>query len=224
VHITLACLDLSALIGGDQSAAYLEALATMGLVPGTDSCARALARLHDSFGLPQRELFRSLVPSLGETWAATTEMAFERAYGSFIGRHGLFPAPGAEAALDKLSSSGVRTCLLTGFSNRLLSRILDTLGWWDRADLAISPDDVAGRGCPCPDMILASALRLSVDDVREVAVVGASRPVLESGHRSGAGVVAGIGVDTPETTHTLNSPAALPDLLLAAAPVLPQRL
>ncbi len=224
VRITLACLDLSDLLAGDQDAPYLEALATVGLVPGTDTCARALSRLRESRGAPLRDLFLAAAPGRSSVWAATAATAFERAYSSVLDRRRLRPSPLADAALDKLSGTGVRTCLVTGFGNRLLSRVLDALDWWDRADLAISPDDVSGRGCPRPDMILASALRLGVDDIREVATISASPAVLQSGHHAGAGVVAGLELRTPETTHTLRSVADLPDLLLSTAPPLPQRL
>jgi len=227
VRITLACLDLAATAVADQGAvetAYTEAIATVGIVPGTVAGTRALARLRESRGLPQRDLFRALSPAGDEAWAATAELAFERAYGSVLDRLGRIAEPGTEAALDKLSGAGIRICLLTGFSNRILSRILDTLGWWNRADLAISPDDVGGRGSPRPDMILTAALKLGVDDIREVAVAAASAPILQTARHSGASMAIALGLRSPEATHTLDSLADLPTLLLGTSPAVAGRL
>ena len=50
----------------------------------------------------------------------------------------------------------------------------------------------AVRGRPYPDLVLHSALRLAVTDMRQVAVVGDSPADMLSGTRSGAGVVAGV--------------------------------
>ena len=70
-----------------------------------------------------------------------------------------------------LRDGGVRMCLTTGFSPATRDRIIGALGWAGPVDLALSPAD-AGRGRPWPDMILAAVLRLRIDDVAEVAVVG----------------------------------------------------
>ena len=78
---------------------------------------------------------------------------------------------GAEATLGILRDAGMRLCLTTGFSPATRERVIAALGWEGRVDLALSPAD-AGRGRPWPDMILTAVLRLRIDDVAEVAVVG----------------------------------------------------
>jgi beta-phosphoglucomutase-like phosphatase (HAD superfamily) len=65
-------------------------------------------------------------------------------------------------------------------------------------------------------------LRLGTGDVREVAVVSATESGLLSGHRAGARIVAGVGVDSRRlavlrqagATHVVENIAALHDLVI----------
>jgi phosphoglycolate phosphatase len=220
----LACIDLAGTTIADGSMveqAFTEAIATQGIVPGTSAYARAMVRTHRSRGRPKLEIFRELFPD-NEARARATNLAFERSYGATIDRVGLNPVPGAEAALDKLSGSGVRVCLVSGFSRATLGRMLDTLGWWDRIELALCHEDAA-RGNPWPDLVLTAALRLRIDDVRQIAVCGDTDNDMLSGHRSGAAIVAGVltgahartVLTAGGATHILESVAELPSLLLS---------
>ena len=84
------------------------------------------------------------------------------------------PAAGYVTGVDEvLRDSGIRVCMITGLSRRLLGIVLDTLGWWRLVDLALSPEDVP-RGCPWPDQMLAAMLRVGVEDVREAAYAGST--------------------------------------------------
>ena len=133
--------------------------------------------------------------------------------------------PGAEAALSALRHAGMRICLTTGFSPATRDRIIASLGWEGAVDLALSPVD-AGRGRPWPDMILTAVLRLRVDDVAEVAVVGDTTSDLLAGSRSGASYVIGVltGAHTRAElaraphTHLVDSVADLPALLAGDRP------
>lgn len=223
MRITLACLDLTGTTVADDSlveTAFAEAIATQGIVPGTAAYASAMVHVHRSRGLPEIETMRGLFPG-DEVRAQAANAVFERSYNSAIDREGLSPVPGAEETIDKLGDAGVRVCLTTGFSRATLGRILDTLGWWDRANLALCPDD-AGRGRPSPDIVLTAILRLGIDDVRHVAVVGDTGWDMVSGRRAGAHVVAGVltGAHGRErllesgATHVLDSIAQVSDLLL----------
>jgi phosphoglycolate phosphatase-like HAD superfamily hydrolase len=88
-------------------------------------------------------------------------------------------------------------------------------------DLALSPAD-AGRGRPWPDMILTALLRLRIDDVAQIAVVGDTTSDLLAGTRSGASMVIGVltGAHSREElaraphTHLIDSVADLPALLI----------
>jgi phosphoglycolate phosphatase len=229
-RITLACLDLagtSVADGGVVERAFAEALATQGVVPGTEAYGGSMARVREARGQSKLAIFRQIFSD--DDRARAANHSFERAYDSIIDRVGLTPIPGAEAAMDKLSDAGVRVCLMTGFGRATLGRVIDTLGWWKRADLLISPDDAGGRGRPYPDMILTAALRLQVEDVRHIAVCGDTTSDILSGHRAGASIVAGVltgahnqtQLETAGATHVLESISGLPDVILRTTAVIP---
>lgn len=222
-RITLACLDLAGTTVGDDKmveTAFAESIATQGIVPGTAAYARAMVQVHRSRGLAKIDIFRGLFPD-DEARAQAANLAFEGSYDAAIDRAGLTPLPGAEATIDKLTGAGIRVCLITGFSRTTLGRMLDTLGWWDRVDLALCPED-AGRGRPWPDLVLTAVLRLGIEDVRNVAVAGDTDSDILCGRSAGASIVAGVltGVHGRErlleagATHILESIADLPALVL----------
>jgi phosphonatase-like hydrolase len=156
--------------------------------------------------------------------AEQANAAFEAAFDQAVDRGEVAPMPGAESALTDLRRAGMRICLTTGFSPATRDRIIAALGWEGAIDLALSPAD-AGRGRPWPDMILTAVLRLRIDDVAEVAVVGDTASDLLAGHRSGASYVIGVlsGAHSRKElaqaphTHLLASVADLPRLLLDGA-------
>lgn len=191
--VALACLDLTGTTVADDDMverAFAEAIATQGVVPGTNAYAKAMVQVHRMRGEQSINIFRTLFPD-EEARAQAADVAFERSYDSAIDRMGLSPLPNAEVTIDRLVSTGVRVCLTTGFGRSTLGRILDTLGWWDRVHHAVCPEE-AGRGRPAPDVVLAAVLRLGVDDVRDVAVIGDTAAGATAGRRAGASVVAGV--------------------------------
>ncbi|WP_345440983.1 HAD family hydrolase [Actinoallomurus vinaceus] len=221
-RITLACLDLAGTTVADDGIgerAFSEALATQGIVSGTDTYNRAMTRVHAARGRSKLDIFREVFAD--EDRAQAANHAFEQAYDSIIDRVGLAPIPGAETAIDALAASGVRICLMTGFSSRTLGHIIDTLGWWKRADLLLCPADAGGRGRPYPDMILTAAMQVKVDDVRHIAVCGDTESDMRSGRRSGAAIVAGTltgahdrtRLEAAGATHVIGSIAELPVLV-----------
>jgi len=113
--------------------------------------------------------------------------------------------------------------LTTGFSDPTRELLIDHLGWDDLADLSLSPS-VALRGRPFPDMALEALIRLGVDDVREMAIVGDTANDLLAGHRAGASVVAGVltgahdraTLESAPHTHILDSVVDLPDVIVGA--------
>lgn len=153
--------------------------------------------------------------------AEQANQAFEVAFDQAVGRGEVTAVEGAEAALDVLREAGMRLCLTTGFSPVTRDRVIAALGWEGRIDLALSPSD-AGRGRPWPDMILTAVLRLRIDDVAEVAVVGDTSSDLIAGTRAGASIVAGVmtgahsrkELSAAPHTHLLDSVADLPALLI----------
>ena len=229
-RITLACLDLagtSVVDGGVVERAFTEALGTQGIVPGTETYGQAMARVHAGRGRSKLAIFRDVFTD--EARAQAAHHSFERAYDSLIDRIGLTPIPGAEAAIDRLTEAGVRVCLMTGFGRTTLGRVIDTLGWWKRAELLLCPDDAGGRGRPYPDMILTAALRVQVDDVRHIAVCGDTESDVLSGLRAGASIVAGTltgahdrdRLSAAGATHVIDSIADFPALVLPANAAVP---
>jgi phosphoglycolate phosphatase len=201
-RITLACLDLAGTTVADDGLAeraFTEALVTQGIVGGTATHRAAMTRVQAGRGRSKLDIFRDVFAD--EDRAQAANHAFEQAYDSIIDRFGLAPIPGAEAAIDALAASGVRICLMTDFSSRTLGHIIDTLGWWKRADLLLCPADAGGRGRPYPDMILTAALHVKIDDVRHIAVCGDTESDMRSGRRAGASIVAGTLTGADDRTH-----------------------
>jgi phosphonatase-like hydrolase len=228
--VRLACLDLAGTTIGDIAMverAFAEAIATQGIVPGTSAYARAMVHVHRSRGCPKIDVFRGIFPD-NEAQAQAANLTFERSYEGAIERTGLIPVPGTVEALEKLRAADIQVALITGFSRGTLGRVLAALGWHDKLNLALCPEDV-GRGRPYPDLVLTAVLKLGIDDVRQVAVAGDSENDMICGRRAGAGMVAGVltGVHSRErllgggATHIIDSIADFPGLLLGHQQAIP---
>ncbi len=222
--VTMVCVDLFGTTVADDGIverAFTEAIGTQGIVTGTAAYARCMVQVHRAQGEATIDVFRKMFPG-NEARAQVTNLAFERSFGAAIDRLGLSALPGVETTIDKLTGAGVRLCLFAGIGRGLFGRILDTLGWWDRVDLALGTDDVS-RGCPWPDLVLTAVLRLGITDVREVAVAGGTESAILSGCRSGAQIIAGLRTGAHRedklrkagATHLIDSIADLPDLFIA---------
>lgn len=206
--------------GGAVEEAFQRALDAVGLTAGDlkDDPAGYIRR---TMGQSKITVFTELLGG-DRHRAEQANVAFEDAFDQAVDRGEVLPMPGAESALASLRQAGMRICLTTGFSPATRDRIIAALGWEGAVDLALSPAD-AGRGRPWPDMILTAVLRLRIDDVAEVAVVGDTTSDLLAGTRSGAYWVIGVlsGAHTREElsraphTHLIDSVAELPGLLLA---------
>ncbi len=215
--ITLAVLDMAGTTVGDDgvvTGAFEDVLDELKI--SGEERDRAVVYVMKTMGMSKIDVFRHLV---GER-ADEANGIFERSYEKRVRDGEVAPIPEAGAAIERMRASGVRVCLTTGFSPATRDVLLDSIGWRDLADLALSPSD-AGRGRPYPDMILAAAVRLGVDDVRDIAVAGDTANDLLSGSRAGASIVAGVltGAHSREQleeaphTHIISSVVALPDLI-----------
>ncbi|HEV2451303.1 MAG TPA: HAD family hydrolase [Streptosporangiaceae bacterium] len=227
-HISMVCCELVGTMIGDGSGqeslierAFSEALATQGVVPGTSAYARSMAEVSRARGRSALDVLGNLFPD-NQARAQAASLAFDRACHTALDRGMLTAQPGAEQAMDKITGSGIRLCLISSLSRRMLQAMLDMLGWRKRADLALCPDD-APRGFPWPDLVLTAMLRLGTGDVREVAMASGTENGVIAGCRAGAGIVAGVltGPHTPArlrragATHLVESVADLPDLVVA---------
>jgi phosphoglycolate phosphatase len=208
--------------GGAVEEAFQQALDAVGLTAG-DLPEDPAAYIRRTMGQSKISVFTQLLGG-DRHRAEQANVAFEDAFDQAVDRGEVVPVPGAESALASLRRAGMRICLTTGFSPATRDRIIAALGWEGSVDLALSPAD-AGRGRPWPDMILTAVLRLRIDDVAEVAVVGDTTSDLLAGTRSGASSVIGVlsGAHSREEllqaphTHLIDSVADLPGLLLDGA-------
>jgi phosphonatase-like hydrolase len=221
--VSLVCCGLVGTMvadGGMVDRAYAEAIATQGVVTGTTAYARCMAQVHQHRGEPAADVLQAMFPE-SQARGQAAYLALDRSFCDAVGRMGLTPVPGAAAALAKLTDAGIRVCLITGFSRRVLTLVLDTLGWVDRVDLALCPEDVP-RGSPWPDPVLSAMLKLGVSDVREAAVAHDTESGLLSGRRAGAGVAAGV-LTGPHSADRLRRAGAT-HLIPSVAQLMPLRL
>jgi phosphoglycolate phosphatase len=217
--ISLACLDMAGTTVRDDGlvdAAFRAAMGGIDLDPA--ALPAALEHVHRTMGLPKQVVFRAIVGD--DDRAARCVALFDAAVLSEIQSGRVAAIDGAEAALERLRASGVSVCLTTGFTKDVQEAILAALGWAELVDLALCPGPGV-RGRPFPDLVLTAALRLEIDDVHDIAVVGDTVNDLLSGHRAGAGVLIGVlsgahsrdELDEAPHTHLIDSVRTLPEVL-----------
>jgi len=220
--IRLVVLDMAGTTvddGGAVEEAFQRALDAVGLTAG-NLAGDPADYIRRSMGQSKISVFSELLGG-DHHLAEQANRAFEVAFDQAVERGEVTAIDGAEAALATLRDAGMRLCLTTGFSPATRDRLIASLAWEGRIDLALSPAD-AGRGRPWPDMILTAALRLRIDDVAEVAVVGDTSNDLMAGTRAGASIVAGVLTGSHSRkelaaaphTHLIDSVADLPALLI----------
>lgn len=220
--VSLVCCDLAGTIVSDGSIlerAFAEAIATQGVVPGTAAYARSMVTVDRSSGLPPRDVMHVLFAD-DDAQAQAAYLAFERSYRTIMDRFGVTTVVGAQDAIAKLSGSDLQVCLISSFSRSTSRLMLERMGISRQIDLALCLDD-APRGFPWPDLVLTAVIRLGVDDVASVAVVGNSEYAITAGHRAGAQTLVGIPRDRATqrlqaagATHLIKTITELPALLL----------
>ncbi|GAB2636237.1 phosphonatase-like hydrolase [Nocardia goodfellowii] len=223
--IQLAVFDMAGTTvadGGLVVRAFDVAATAVGLE--TEGPQRDQARQYvlDTMGQSKIVVFRALFGA--ESTAQEANRAFEAAYDALIEEVGVTAIPGAAEAFEKLRSAGIKVALTTGFSRGTQDRLLHALGWQDVADLTLAPAE-AGRGRPYPDLVLAALLRLGVDAVDRVAVLGDTTSDIATGLAAGARIVAGTLTGAHDearlraagATHVVPSVAEFADLILAEA-------
>jgi phosphonatase-like hydrolase len=202
-QISLVCLDMAGTTvqdGGVVESAFLDALASRGIGEDDPQRVTMLDYVRETMGTSKITVFRALFPE--ENDAESANASFEIAYDERVARGEVEPIPGAREVIEELRAGGTRVALLTGFSVRTRDRLVEALGWQEIADLLVCPEE-AGRGRPYPDMVLRAFLRLGIDDVAEVAVVGDTAADVLSGKRAGSKCVVGVlsGTDSAERLH-----------------------
>ncbi|QVI20836.1 phosphonatase-like hydrolase [Nocardia tengchongensis] len=222
-QIELAVLDMAGTTVADDGLveqAFEVAITAAGVPAEGPERDAARAFVQDTMGQSKIWCFRTLLGD--EDRAQQANRAFEAAYTELAEAAGVHPIPGAVEAISALRAAGIKVALTTGFSRETQDKLLNALDWNDIADLALVPAD-AGRGRPYPDMVLTALLRLEVDAVDQVAVLGDTSSDIATGLAAGARIVAGTltGAHTEEqlraagATHVLASVTEFAQLLLA---------
>jgi phosphoglycolate phosphatase len=216
--ISLICLDLASIVvdGSVVERAFAEAIATQGIVAGTQDYAKSMVRFDRSHGRAPADVLRDLFDG-DEPRAQAASLAFERSFRAAAQRFGLDIPVDVADAMGKAAGSGARVCPITMLSRRSCGELVGLLRM---ADLVLCGDD-APRGFPWPDPVLTAMLKLGTADVREVAVVSATPDGVLSGYRAGARIVVGLGGGQRRSaalleagaTHVLDSITALADLV-----------
>lgn len=215
--ISLVCLDLASIVIDSSivERAFAEAIATQGIVAGTQDYARSMVRFDRSWSRAPDAIFRDLFDR-DEPRAQAASLAFEQAFPAAAQRFGLDLPSDVADAIGKAAGAGAKTCLLTMLSRRSCGELLGLLR---AADLVLCGND-APRGFPWPDPVLTAMLRLGTADVREVAVVSATPDGVLSGYRAGARILVGVGtgrraaaLHEAGATHVIESITSFSDLL-----------
>jgi beta-phosphoglucomutase-like phosphatase (HAD superfamily) len=223
--VSLVCCDLASLVidASVVERAFAEAIATQGIVSGTQDYVRSMVRLDRARGRPPADVLEEIF-GVDQPRAQAASLAFDRSFRAAAERFGVAAPADVVAALTKMAEAGAKICLLSALSGGACANILGELCRPCLADLALCTDD-APRGFPWPDLVLTAMLRLGASDVREVAVVSATENGLLSGQRAGARIVVGVGrgarrlkaLREAGATHVFDNVAALPDLIIDAA-------
>ena len=190
-RIQLAVLDMAGTTVADDGlvvSAFEAAASAAGLPDSGPQRDDARRYVLDTMGQSKIEVFRALLGS--ETAARDANTAFEKAYEELIADGLAKPIDGAVEAISRLRGGGVRVALTTGFSPRTQAKLIAALGWESLADLVLAPGDGV-RGRPYPDMILTALMRLHIDGVQNVAVLGDTATDVETARRAGAAIAAG---------------------------------
>jgi beta-phosphoglucomutase-like phosphatase (HAD superfamily) len=219
--ISLVCFDLTNVVvdSSIMERVFAEAIATQGIVAGTQDYARSMVRFDRSHGRAPIAVLRDLFHG-DEPRAQAASLAFDRSFRAAAQRFNLDIPVDVADVLDKTAGCGAHVCLITMLSRRSCDELIALLRM---ADLVLCGDD-APRGFPWPDPVLTAMLRLGTADVREVAMVSATPDGVLSGYRAGAGMVVGLGsgrrtaaLAEAGATHVLDNISALPDLIAAAS-------
>ena len=221
MSIQVAVLDMAGTTvadGGVVEASFVEAMASVGLGPGSGRLTAAQDYVRATMGRSKIEVFRHLLGE--EDLAQQANHAFEDAYAGQVAAGAVTAVAGAAEVLATLRRNDVRVALTTGFAAATRDLILKSLDWTDVADLVLAPSDV-GRGRPYPDMNLTALMRLGGRSVDELLVVGDTSSDMAAARNAGAavrvGVLTGAGSEKElwdnGATHVLDDITALPGLL-----------
>ncbi|MBO0821808.1 MAG: haloacid dehalogenase, partial [Nocardiopsaceae bacterium] len=126
--VSLVCYDLAGIVvdGEITERAFAEAIATLGIVAGTEAYTRSMVRFDRGRGRPPADVLRELFAS-DESTAQAASLAFDRSFSAAVERFGVAASPEAFAPFGKASAVGLRICPLTTLARRAAGALLDQL-------------------------------------------------------------------------------------------------
>ena len=144
--VSLVCCDLASLVIDSSivERAFAEAIATQGIVAGTQDYVRSMVQLDRARGRPPADVLTEAFDR-GELRAQAASLAFDRSFRAAAERYGIAVPPDVIAALTKAASSGAKVCLLSGLSRAACGNLLNELC---RPGIADRPG--ATRALPIP--------------------------------------------------------------------------
>ena len=121
--VSLVCCDLASLVidGSIVERAFAEAIATQGIVVGTQDYVRSMVRLDRARGRPPADVLQEIFDG-EEPRAQAASLAFDRSFRAAAERYGMTVPPDVVAALTKAAASGAKVCLLSGLSGAACRR------------------------------------------------------------------------------------------------------
>jgi phosphonatase-like hydrolase len=192
-NFEIAVLDMAGTTVRDDGLveqAFIAAVGAVGIGTTSPRLPGMIAHVRATMGESKIVVFERLLSGDRER-AELANAAFEQAYADRISDGGVEAVLGAEAAITRLRTAGLKVALTTGFSPETQLMLIDKLGWHDLVDLWLAPAD-AGRGRPYPDLPLTALLRLGGQRVQGLVVVGDTTADMRSGASAGAGAVIGV--------------------------------
>jgi phosphonoacetaldehyde hydrolase len=171
-----------------------------------DGVAITEAEARAPMGAAKREHIQHILadPAVQQRWhvargASSSEADVDRLYAAFLEIDAINCArysamiPGALDTVAALRARAIAIGSTTGYPRSVMDGLIPLATAQGYApDCCVTATDVA-RGRPCPDMVLANALALRVDDVRACMVIDDSPSGLVSGRAAGmwaVGIVA----------------------------------
>ena len=127
--VSLVCCDLAniAIPGSIVERAFAEAIATQGIVAGTQDYVRSMVRFDRAKGRPPADVLHELFEG-DEPRAQAASLAFDRSFRAASERFGVGVPQDVLAVLGKIAGSGAKICLISalsrGASGEMLGRAL----------------------------------------------------------------------------------------------------
>lgn len=151
-------------------------------------------------GASKKEAIRNIMLENGrdEISIASTYAEFLLRLAKLFQQNGIAEIPGTSAAFEFLQAQGIKVALNTGFDRSIVSLLLSGLPWDQRKLAAIISGDDVEHGRPAPDMIQLAMQRCSIENPREVIVIGDT--VLDM--QAGANAAAGLNIAVLSGAHT----------------------